>query len=71
MGYEPGRLIRSTLRRLRIDVPDVPNVDLLVRRLIDRSLVYRTGRATYDFALPLLRGYVRRRRKLTELTGIL
>ncbi|MEX0630069.1 MAG: hypothetical protein WEE67_09980 [Chloroflexota bacterium] len=60
---------RSTLRRLRTDVPDVPNVDLLVRRLIDRGLVYRTGRATYDFALPLFRGYIRRRRKLTELTG--
>ncbi|MGH2682144.1 MAG: hypothetical protein ACRDIX_02800 [Actinomycetota bacterium] len=43
-------------------MPDVPNVDLLVRRLIDRSLVYRTGRATYHLALPLFRGYIRRRR---------
>lgn len=66
MAREAGR---ATLRRLRTDVPDVPNVDLLVRRLIERGLVYRTGRATYDFALPLFRSFIRRRRKLTELTG--
>jgi hypothetical protein len=66
MAREAGR---ATLRRLRADVPDAPNVDLLVRRLIERGLVYRTGRATYDFALPLFRSFIRRRRKLTELTG--
>jgi hypothetical protein len=66
MAREAGR---ATLRRLRADVSDAPNVDLLVRRLIDRGLVYRTGRATYDFALPLFRSFIRRRRKLTELTG--
>ena len=66
MSREAGR---ATLRRLRADVSDAPNVDLLVRRLIDRGLVYRTGRATYDFALPLFRSFIRRRRKLTELTG--
>ena len=60
---------RATLRRIRAEVAEAPNVDPLVRRLIERGLVYRTGRATYDFALPLFRGYIRRRRKLTELTG--
>jgi len=65
MALEAGR---ATLRRLRADVSDAPNVDLLVRRLIDRGLVYRTGRATYDFALPLFRSFIRRRRKLTGLT---
>ena len=55
--------------RLRAEIPaglDVP----VGRRLIDRGLVYRPTRATYDFALPLFRGFIRRRRKLTELTGI-
>jgi hypothetical protein len=66
MAREAGRV---TLRRLRAEAADAVNVDLLVRRLIDRGLVYRTGRATYDFALPLFRTYIRRRRKLTELTG--
>ena len=49
--------------------PSVPTSISLVRRLIERGLVYRTGRATYDFALPLFRSFIRRRRKLTELTG--
>jgi hypothetical protein len=59
----------STLRRLRERLADVGNLDLLVRRLIERGLVYRTGRATYDFALPLFRGFIRRRRQLTKLTN--
>jgi hypothetical protein len=50
MARESGR---ATLPRIRAEAADVPNVDLLVRRLIERGLVYRTGRATYDFALPL------------------
>jgi len=58
----------ATLRRLRERLADVGNLDLLVRRLIERGLVYRTGRATYDFALPLFRGFIRRRRQLTKLT---
>ena len=58
-----------TLRRLRPRLGDLASVDLLVRRLIERGLVYRTGRATYDFALPLFRSFVRRRRQLTRLTG--
>jgi len=57
-----------TLRRLRPQLSEVASVDLLVRRLIERGLVYRTGRATYDFALPLFRSFIRRRRQLTRLT---
>ncbi|MBA3740568.1 MAG: hypothetical protein H0W98_05430, partial [Chloroflexi bacterium] len=58
----------ATLRRLRPQLTDVASVDLLIRRLIERGLVYRTGRATYDFALPLFRSFIRRRRQLTRLT---
>ncbi|HVM25475.1 MAG TPA: hypothetical protein VM253_08765 [Candidatus Limnocylindrales bacterium] len=58
-----------TLRRLRPQLDDVSRVDLLIRRLIERGLVYRTGRATYEFALPLFRAFIRRRRELTRLTG--
>jgi hypothetical protein len=58
----------ASLRRLRERLADAGNLDLLVRRLIERGLVYRTGRATYDFALPLFRGFIRRRRQLTKLT---
>ena len=43
-------------------------MDLLVRRLVERGLIYRAGRGAYDFALPLFRDYIRRRAKLTELT---
>jgi hypothetical protein len=66
MAWNPGPV---TLRRLRPQLGDVASVDLLVRRLIERGLVYRTGRATYDFALPLFRNFIRRRRQLTRLTG--
>lgn len=66
MAREPGRV---TLRRLRNELDAPANLDLLVRRLVERGLVYRTGRATYDFGLPLFRGYLHRRRKLTELTN--
>ena len=65
MARETGPV---TLRRLRPQLSDVASVDLLVRRLIERGLVYRTGRATYDFALPLFRSFIRRRRQLTRLT---
>ena len=66
MARETGPV---TLRRLRPRLGDLASVDLLVRRLIERGLVYRTGRATYDFALPLFRSFIRRRRLLTRLTG--
>ena len=35
---------------------------------VDRGLVYRPTRGTYDFALPLFGAYLRRRAELTELT---
>lgn len=65
MARETGPV---TLRRLRPQLSDVASVDLLLRRLIERGLVYRTGRATYDFALPLFRSFIRRRRQLTRLS---
>ncbi len=65
MARETGQV---TLRRLRPLLGDQANLDLLVRRLVERGLVYRTGRATYDFALPLFRPYLRRHPKLTKLT---
>ena len=44
---------------------DLPNVDVVVRRLVDRGLsIGRPG--TYDFALPLFGSYLRRRAELTN-----
>jgi hypothetical protein len=60
-----GRLSTLSLRR---SLADLPNVDVIVRRLVDRGLVYRPTRGTYDFALPLFGSYLRRRAELTELT---
>lgn len=53
---------------LRRALTDLPNVDVVLRRLTDRGLVYRPTRGTYDFALPLFGAYIRRRAELTELT---
>ena len=61
-----GACRRLSLRRT---LADLPNVDVVVRRLVDRGLVYRPTRGTYDFALPLFGSYLRRRAELTELTG--
>jgi hypothetical protein len=65
IAREPGQL-RLTRRRPRLG--DIASLDLVVRRLVERGLLYRAGRGAYDFALPLFRGYIRRRAKLTELT---
>jgi hypothetical protein len=65
MARAGGRLSTLSLRR---SLADLPNVDVIVRRLIDRGLVYRPTRGTYDFALPLFGSYIRRRAELTELT---
>lgn len=65
MGLSRGQVRIGTLRQ---EVGDMSGLDLLVRRLIERGLVYRAGRGSYDFALPLFRDYLRRRPKLTELT---
>ena len=66
MTLSGGRISALSLRR---SLADLPNVDVVVRRLVDRGLVYRPTRGTYDFALPLFGSYLRRRAKLTELTG--
>ena len=66
MARAGGRLSALSLRR---SLADLPNVDVVVRRLVDRGLVYRPTRGTYDFALPLFGAYLRRRAELTQLTG--
>jgi hypothetical protein len=54
---------------LRRALPDQASLDTLVRRLVERGLLYRTGRARYDFALPMFRAYLGRRdHDRTELT---
>jgi hypothetical protein len=58
MAREPGQI---RLTRLRPRVGDVPSVDLVVRRLVERGLIHRAARGTYDFSLPMVRAYVRRR----------
>lgn len=65
MAREAGAV---RLPRLRQFLPEQAGMDLLVRRLVERGLVYRAGRGAYDFALPLFRDYIRRRAQLTELT---
>ena len=67
MARQAGRVRVGELRR---DLPDLAGHDVLLRRLIDRGLVYRAARGTYAFALPLFRDYLRRRdAHPTELTG--
>ena len=65
MAQGGGRASALWLRRA---LTDLPNVDVVLRRLTDRGLVYRPTRGTYDFALPLFGSYIRRRAELTELT---
>ena len=60
---------RVSLTRLVAEVRDGVNVPVGLRRLIDRGLVYRPTRATYDFALPLFGPYLRRRAKITKLSS--
>jgi hypothetical protein len=67
MAREPGQL---RLSRLRPRLGDIASLDLVVRRLVERGLIYRATRGTYDFALPLFRGYVRRRQvNLSNVSG--
>jgi site-specific recombinase XerD len=58
LGRQSGQVRLADLRRR---LPDLAGHDVLVRRLVDRGLVYRATRGTYDFALPLFRDYLRRR----------
>jgi hypothetical protein len=59
MAREPGQIRLTTLRPVLAS--SVASPDLVVRRLIERGLIYRATRGTYDFALPLFRPYLRRR----------
>jgi hypothetical protein len=59
---------RVSVRQLRGRVDSVGNVDELLRRLVDRGLLYRPTRGSYEFALPLFGAYLRRHAKLTQLT---
>ncbi len=60
---------RVGLARLGNEIPAGLNVPVGLRRLIDRGLVYRPTRATYDFALPLFGPYLRRRAKITKISS--
>ncbi|MBA3740965.1 MAG: hypothetical protein H0W98_07470 [Chloroflexi bacterium] len=60
---------RVGLTRLGNEIPAGLNVPVGLRRLIDRGLVYRPTRATYDFALPLFGPYLRRRAKVTKISS--
>jgi hypothetical protein len=56
---------------LRLALPEQASLDTLVRRLVERGLLYRAGRARYDFALPMFRAYLGRRdRDRAELTDL-
>ncbi len=58
------------LTRLRPRLSDVASLDLVVRRLVERGLIYRASRGAYDFALPLFRAYIRRRQgNLSNVSG--
>jgi hypothetical protein len=65
MARHGGRVSALDIRRA---MPDTPNVDQVVARLLERGLLYRPSRGWYDFALPLFRSYLRRRANLTELS---
>jgi hypothetical protein len=59
---------RVPLSRLHAALPEVSGLNLLVRRLVERGLIYRATRGAYDFALPLFRAHLRRRAEVTKVT---
>ena len=65
MARHGGRVSALEIRRA---LPETPNVDQVVARLLERGLIHRPSRGRYDFALPLFRAYLRRRANLTELS---
>jgi hypothetical protein len=75
---EQAVLVAMARQRTAVDIaalrgalPEQASLDTLVRRLVERGLLYRSGRARYDFALPMFRAYLgRRERDLTELTDL-
>jgi hypothetical protein len=66
MAREHGQLRLTTLRPLLESAVGSP--DLVVRRLVERGLIYRATRGTYDFALPGFRPYIRRRADLSNVS---
>jgi len=56
------------LATIRARLPDSPGAAEFVSRLVERGLIYRHGRGTYDFALPLFRSYLRRQAEITGIT---
>jgi hypothetical protein len=59
---------RLTSADLRVATRDIPSIRELLRRLVGRGLLYRPTRGTYRFALPLFGTYLRRHRKVTNVT---
>jgi AAA ATPase domain len=66
MAREPGRVDLATIR---CRLPGTPGIAELVRRLVDRGLLFREARGAYDFALPLFGAYLRRRAEITGITN--
>ena len=65
MARETGHVRLGDLHR---ELPGLSGLNLLIRRLVERGLIYRATRGTYDFALPLFRDYLRRRSEVTKIT---
>ena len=65
MARESGTVSLATIRARLLGTPGAAE---LVSRLIDRGLLYRHGRGSYDFALPLFRMYLRRQAEITGIT---
>lgn len=59
---------RARALELRRELAGTANVDAIIGRLLERGLIYRPSRGTYEFALPLFRSYLRRRHNLTKLS---
>ena len=66
MAREHGRVDLKTIRETLVAAPAVAE---LVSRLIDRGLLFRETRGSYDFALPLFRSYLRRRTEISRITA--
>ena len=66
MARETGAVNLASIRGHLLGIPGLAE---LVSRLIDRGLLYRRGRGTYDFTLPLFRSYLRRQADITGITS--
>ena len=65
MAREAGAVNLATIRTR---LPETAGAAELASRLVERGLLYRHGRGTYDFALPLFRPYLRRQAEITGIT---